>query len=221
VADLKKERPGIHLSPMFERGFLTVGKVFGAPLRVHWSAPLGLLITGFFVWPIALGTGLVILLHELGHAVVARRMGVRVVRIDVLPFGGRCLWSGNPRPMERAAIAWGGVLAQLLLLLVTAGLVKQLGFPQAGILDGLCMAFTLINGLLLFTNLIPVEPLDGAEAWPLLRMAWRNARRARLQPRRSVAARVPHVTARALDRAEVPPELAKAMREALEQARRG
>jgi Zn-dependent protease len=205
---------------MFDRGFVTVARAFGAPIRIHWTTPLGLLLTGFFVWPIALGTGILIILHELGHAVVASRMGVRVLRLDVLPWGGQCAWVGNPRPIERAMIAWGGVLAQLLVLVLTIGALRHFGMPGAGVLDGLAVAFTLINGMLIFTNLVPVEPLDGAEAWPLLKMAWRNWQRARLADLRIEATRINRLKDRALAPAEIPPQIQVAMRKALEEARR-
>jgi Zn-dependent protease len=198
---------------MFDSGFFTVARVFRAPIRMHWSTPLGLLLGSFFQWPIALGTGLVIVLHELGHALMVKRAGARVVRIDVLPFGGRCLWKGQLGPTRRAAIAWGGVLAQLLLLLVTVALLAVLGFPHAGLLDDLAISFTLINGLFIFTNLLPVEPLDGAEAWPLLALAWRKSRR------RAEATRINLLKDRALEGAEVPEELVTAMLAVLAEAK--
>lgn len=198
---------------MFESGFFTVARVFRAPIRIHWSTPLGLALGSFFQWRIAIATALLIVLHELGHAAMVVRARARVVRIDVLPFGGRCLWRGNLGPTRRAAVAWGGVLAQLALLLVTVALLAAFGFPRAGLLDDLAVTFTLINGLYIFTNLLPVEPLDGAEAWPLLGLAWRKSRR------RSEATRINLQKDRALDDAEIPDELKAAMLVALDEAR--
>ena len=44
---------------MFNTGYFTALRVFGAPLRIHWSTPLGLLLTCAFQWRLALGTGIV------------------------------------------------------------------------------------------------------------------------------------------------------------------
>lgn len=152
---------------MFTHGFLTIAKLWGIELRLHWSTPLGLLLSGAF-WPeLALGIALLIVLHELGHAFVAVRCGARVERIDILPFGGLCHFSGHLSPLAKSAVAWGGIWAQLLLLIGTVVVINIFGTPHEGVLDALAVAFTVINGMLIFTNLVPVEPLDGHEAWKL------------------------------------------------------
>lgn len=163
---------------MLRTGFLTIARPFGIELRLHWSTPLGLLVFGGF-WPnLALGLGLLIGVHELGHAFVAKRFGAQVQQIDILPFGGVCRYAGNLSPLQKAAVAWGGVWAQGLVFAATVAAISVFGMPKAGLLDGLAMAFTVVNAMLIFTNLLPVEPLDGAEAWPLFKLLakryWRS-----------------------------------------------
>lgn len=84
-------------------GYFTLGRVRGAPVRFHWSAPLGAFaFTGFQLSP-ALWAGwlLLVVIHELGHAALVRRFGHQVVAVRVHAFGGDCSGSntsGSGRP---------------------------------------------------------------------------------------------------------------------------
>lgn len=171
---------------MFERGFLTLARFRGAPVRVHWSTPLGALVfTRFMFLPGAwLGFFLIVLLHELGHAVLVRAARMQVVSIDVLAFGGVCRWYGVPSPRWRAIIAWGGVAAQAILLVLTA--IALLVLPPVGVpfVAQLLDTFLWTNAFIIAINLLPIPPLDGAEAWPLLGML----RERRPKPRAPVPA---------------------------------
>ena len=66
---------------------------------------------------------LLILIHEMGHAVLVRRVGLHAVSIDVHGFGGQCRYAGYPDPLQRSIVAWGGVLAQALLGAITLAVV--------------------------------------------------------------------------------------------------
>lgn len=151
-----------------------LGKIAGVPVRLHWSALLGaLFFSGFRLAPGAwLGFFIVILIHELGHALVVRKTGQRVLGVEIHAFGGHCEWAGNPTPIGRAAIAWGGVWAQLGLFLVALPLALVLGDSLGTFGAELFRALTISNLILAAINLVPIKPLDGAEAWklvPLLR----------------------------------------------------
>src|SRR4051812_22189782 len=104
----------------FQSGHLTLGRLGGAPLRIHWSTPIGaFVLTGLSYVPGAwLGFVLLVLVHERGHAMLVRLFGGRVVSIDIHGVGGECRWQGHVSDRKRAAIAWGGVLAQAFLLLI-------------------------------------------------------------------------------------------------------
>ncbi|MFK7989705.1 MAG: hypothetical protein AB8I08_27045 [Sandaracinaceae bacterium] len=155
-----------------ERGYITLFRLRGVPLRAHWSVPLGVLVfSGMRFAPgIWLGMLSLILLHELGHAALVSRAGLVNLGIDVTGFGGRCRWAGNPTPRERAAIAWGGVLAQLGVLAVAAPFWWLWG-DSRGFLGDLLYALTSLNLFLIALNLVPFPPLDGAEAWPWFKLA--------------------------------------------------
>jgi Zn-dependent protease len=164
-------------------GYLTLGAWRGAPIRLHWTLPLGALLFGGFHYVPGFWVGffLVVFIHEMGHAVLVRRYRGAVVSIDIHGLGGVCRWQGAPSAIERAKIAWGGVLAQLVSYGLAIGALAVFGQPQTAFTFQLASAFLIANLWLIVINLIPVPPLDGAEAWPLLGLwfrRWRSARHA-------------------------------------------
>ena len=98
------------IKPRFAEGWLQIGYLRNAPVRLHWSAPLGALFFGGFriapgYW---LGFLLVILIHELGHAFVVRKARQTVLSVDVHGLGGVCQWVGNASPTRClcSALRW-------------------------------------------------------------------------------------------------------------------
>ena len=197
---------------MFETGFLQIARIRGAPVRIHWSVALGaLFFTGLRFEPAAwLAFLALVLIHELGHAAIVLRCGLRVVGIDVLAFGGVCRWSGDSTPLQRAVIAWGGVLAQLVLLAATWGIVLATGAPTSRFGMELVSVFTETNLWLAMVNLFSsIPPLDGATAATLpapgrhaARVPPHGARPARPPQARGHRA-TPHRPARAADEARL------------------
>lgn len=122
-----------------------------------------------------------ILLHELGHAVVARREGIDVSGIDLFFFGGVMKMSQDTRsPGQEFRVAVAGPLVTLLLVIVGGALVAALmgtGAVRFGISGDTALELWLtflvaMNTLLLVFNLVPAFPLDGgriarAAAWKL------------------------------------------------------
>lgn len=155
-------------------GYLVVGHVRGVPIRVHWSMPLGALVLGGMSPAFWLAFFVIVLLHEGGHALLVRHYRHRVVSVDVTGLGGLCRWQGRATARERAVIAWGGVAAQAALLLVTGALVLVFGYPASGPLHTLASAFIRTNAFIILLNLVPIPPLDGAEAWTLVTRPWRD-----------------------------------------------
>lgn len=153
---------------LFERGYLRLFAIKNIPVRAHWSVPLVcLLFSGFRVEPgMWLGVLVVILIHELGHAFIVHRSGLTNLGIDLTGFGGLCRWTGQPTTIQRAAVAWGGVLAQFALLAIVLVVLFFTGAPENLYLRQLVEAFTRANLFIAVLNLIPIRPLDGAEAWP-------------------------------------------------------
>ena len=162
----------------FANGYLVLGRWRGAPVRAHWSVPIGAFVFGQFqfVPGFWLGFFLLILIHEMGHAIVVHRQRCRVISIDVHGVGGLCQWTGAATAIGRARIAWGGVQAQFALLLLTIAALQIFGRPTPFVAQ-LVSAFTTTNLILILINLIPAPSLDGGEAWKLPGLLWRRRRR--------------------------------------------
>jgi hypothetical protein len=197
---------------MFDTGYYTLGRVRGAPINIHWSAPLGAIaFTGFSLSPgLWVGFFLLVILHELGHAALVWRFGYRVVAVRVHAFGGDCQWAGDPTRAEVSVVAWGGVLAEAALWVVATALVMVLGLPESPVLWALAVTFTSVNARMILFNLIPIPPLDGYHAWQLFPMLWeaRKEQRAYQRERRERQEARRREVARQKARNEVDKEMA-------------
>lgn len=162
---------------MIENGYLTVGQLRGVPIRFHWSTALGALFFGGFAFRPAFWLAFVILVlvHELGHAWIVQRLGHSALSIEVTGFGGLCRWDGRrSTELHRTLIAWGGVAAQALLL-AAAYLYMAATAPVTNIHESqILSAFTRTNLWLIGLNLLPIPPLDGAQAWQILKFIRRR-----------------------------------------------
>ncbi|MEM1034680.1 MAG: site-2 protease family protein, partial [Myxococcota bacterium] len=156
----------------------------GAALRLHWTVPLGAwALGGFGVSPwFWLGYVVVVASHEFGHAVLAWRGGHRVVSVDITGFGGACRYElADDRQADRGNIAWGGVLAQgLVASIALLWMLPELPLEHPAALQ-LWRSLVTVNLALAVFNLLPVAPLDGAEAWPWLADQIRGARKLAFQ----------------------------------------
>ncbi|MGW7444055.1 M50 family metallopeptidase [Kitasatospora sp. NPDC054795] len=180
------------------RGSAPLGRIFGVPLRIHWSAPVLLLFLGVGlagqILPASVpgrsGTsyglaGLVgallltlsLLLHETAHAVAARRAGIRVDDMTVFALGGVTRMGRPPSPRRQFAVAGIGPLTSLVLggLFIAAGLGTEHALHWAMPAAVLLWA-GWANLLLGVFNLLPAAPLDGGR---LLQAAvwWRRGDR--------------------------------------------
>lgn len=175
----------------FDRGSLVVGRIRGIPIRLHWSIPVMMIFFSRFRFePVFWLTMLfVILVHELGHAYQVRRFGLKVTEVELHGIGGHCAWSGRATPIQRAWIASGGVIAQLLLFAVSAAV---LGFEtRYGTMWGVHEGLIWTNLYMAAFNLIPYPPMDGVEAWKLPRLLMKRRERAQ-QAQHAQVQRVAH-----------------------------
>jgi len=185
---------------MIQQG-VPLGKVFGIPIRLDYSwflilALLAWLLGGSYFpaefegWPPALYwvMGVVtavaffasLLLHELGHSVVALRYKVPVRNITLFVFGGVAEIAGEP-PSAKAEfrIAISGPVVSLALALLCYALQPLLeALPP---LLGMARYLGYMNLAVALFNLIPGYPLDGGRVLRAALWAYtRNLRRATL-----------------------------------------
>lgn len=116
-----------------------------------------------------------LIVHELGHALVARRQGIEVRRIDLFMFGGLTQMSRDTSsPGEELKVAAAGPAATLCFALACLALDMAIVGPQRLVhaveLDRtvritpvlLSLSWLLVwNVMLLAFNLVPAFPLDG------------------------------------------------------------
>jgi Zn-dependent protease/CBS domain-containing protein len=172
-------------------------KVAGIPVAVHWSFLLLLLWIAVSAWRAGGGlTGILlsvaftvaificIALHELGHALAARRFDIVTSDITLYPIGGIAHLSRIPEaPAQELAVAVAGPLVNLVLgavfhigawLTTDANLLAN--FATEGLKPSTFIVFlATANFSLAVFNLIPAFPMDGGRVLRAL-LAFRMSR---------------------------------------------
>jgi hypothetical protein len=150
---------------MLDRGYLRVVRLRGAELRVHWSVLAAVALAGRLRFEPVIWGGLLALIiwHQLGHALAVAVAGGTLLGLDTTGVGGSCRWRGAGSMLERAWVAWGGMLMQAVLLALALAFSDFLAASPAG--SQLRFCFVELNLGLMAINLLPVPPLDGALAW--------------------------------------------------------
>lgn len=171
-------------------GSIQIARLRGIPVGLHWTLLLflpylAIKLAGalgvqsvLWGWVAALSLFVSVLLHELGHAVVARGRGYPVRNIILTPIGGVAFLAKAPRrARDEMAIAIAGPVVSLLLsVLCWLGALPLL---RAGFLDAGATVSLLgnINMTLVIFNLIPCFPMDGGRMY----RAWRTSKVGRLR----------------------------------------
>jgi Zn-dependent protease/CBS domain-containing protein len=158
------------------RRTMTVGSIAGIHIRFHWSWLVVLvLIVGMLsqvytsyanrpvAWVMAVSAVLLlcasVVLHELGHALVARRYRLPVIGITLFALGGVTeIADDRPEPVRELLIAVTGPAISLILALI-CGLVWWGGSTHPSGVVALHLALT--NSMMAIFNLLPGYPLDG------------------------------------------------------------
>ncbi|NLY78694.1 MAG: peptidase [Lysinibacillus sp.] len=93
-----------------------------------------------------------LLIHELGHIIIAWLLGVKVERCVIMPYGGEIeiAHGYSISPHKQLLISIGGPVSTLCCIFIAAFFDPLLAKP-----------FIKIQMVLLFVNLIPIWPLDG------------------------------------------------------------
>jgi Zn-dependent protease len=155
-------------------GSIKIGSILGITLRLHvlllvmFAGLVFLLHEPPLVLALLFGC---VLLHELGHSLVALAFGIRVIDITLWPLGGMARMSQIPESTRiEGLIAIAGPAVNFLLALLGFGAWMLWGGPQREDLFGGFIAVNLLMGLF---NLLPAFPMDGGR---LLRafLGWRG-----------------------------------------------
>lgn len=186
------------------RDSLRLGRIFGVRVGIHWSLLVlvalvasglaenrfsieapghsdGAYVTAGILTALGLLAG--VFLHELAHALVARRQGMTVDGITLSWMGGITRMDGESRrPSTELMVAGVGPLTSAALGGALA--LIRLGVPTTGMgaLDGAALGWLAwINVVLAAFNLLPAAPLDGgrvlhALVWAAGKDRWRATR---------------------------------------------
>ena len=142
-------------------------KFKGIWLTLVSTGVTALLYAQLFGWAFGVGIVLLILIHESGHVVVARIMGIPVTLPVLIPFLGAFVsMKQQPRSVaQESLMAIGGPV----LGSIAAGLcyAASLAMPQSST-GQLFRALAYFGFLINLFNLVPVTPLDGGRVLSLL-----------------------------------------------------
>lgn len=174
-------------------GSFSVARIFGITIEIHlsWLAILALLAwtlsdavfpdryegwSTAAYWAVGCTAAVLlfvtVLIHELAHAVVAKRRGLDVPRITLFIFGGVSHMSRQPKsPGEEFAIAAAGPLTSLVIAIVSLGLALATeGSSEKA--SGIFYYLGTVNVMLAIFNILPGFPLDGGRV--LRSIAWKR-----------------------------------------------
>jgi Zn-dependent protease/predicted transcriptional regulator len=180
------------------RGSLSIGKVFGISIRLHYS---WLVIFALVTWAMAasyfpsmypswslsmkIGAGLVtsllffgsVLAHELMHSIVALHEGIHIRSITLFILGGVSQMVGEPKtPQDEFRMAIAGPLTSFILGGIFLGIfiaLRNMTSTTAQFMIAISYWLGYINIALGVFNLIPGFPLDGGRVFRSL-LWWRS-----------------------------------------------
>lgn len=169
---------------------LRLGKFFGIDVFVHWT--FWILIVWIFLMHARSANGLseglwgvlfilalfgCVVLHEFGHALTAKRFGVKTRDITLYPIGGIASFESMPeQPAHELLISLAGpmvnivIAAGLWIYLRASGQMPDVSSMNDGQLTNLPFLFSIMmaNSILAVFNLIPAFPMDGGRVFRAL-----------------------------------------------------
>jgi Zn-dependent protease len=159
-----------------------IARIAGIDIRIHLTF---LAVLAWIAWVSYSSTGTlkgaldgvllilvvfaIVVLHELGHALMARRFGIKTRDITLLPIGGVASLERMPdEPRQELLVALAGPAVNFVLAGVFAGVGLALGeslVPSEGIEQvSFVVQLVWINLTIGLFNLLPAFPMDGGRA---------------------------------------------------------
>lgn len=164
--------------PAAERWAWKIGRIFGIDVYIH--ATFVLLLGWVAFSHISGGAGAIyrglalvvavftiVVMHELGHALVAKRFGIRTRDITLLPIGGVSRLERIPeKPIEELLVTAAGPAVNVVLALLLWATLAFTGVSASptgiGVVGGAFLTKLMwINVSLAVFNLLPAFPMDG------------------------------------------------------------
>lgn len=189
------------------KGLFKIGTIAGIGIFIHWTFTLLIAFIIFInykngqnsvqiAWSVLflLCIFITVLLHELGHALTAKRYNIKTKDITLLPIGGIARLERLPEnPLEELVVAIAGPFVNFMLAFITQFFItipqdseELLVLLSSGInANNFFLNFYIVNLTLAVFNLIPAFPMDGGRVLRAL-LAFRMNRNTATQ----IAARI-------------------------------
>jgi Zn-dependent protease len=165
-------------APAAGRWVWKIGRIFGIDLYIHATFVLLLGWVAFShvaggvgaIWrglALVIAIFAIVVMHELGHALVARRFGIGTRDITLLPIGGVSHLERIPeKPIEELLVSAAGPAVNVVLALVLWAVLAITGVSSSptglGVVGGALLTKLLwVNVSLALFNLLPAFPMDG------------------------------------------------------------
>ena len=152
-----------------------------APVLLHWSFLFGCIFVAILfkakigeIFHVCSAYAVLILLHEMGHAVAAHIFSLKVTSIELSGIGGICRAEIPKSRLAALVYASAGIIAQLFLLVLVGTYINNNGWPTTVVGSSFAFVFTAVNILLVIINLIPNKTrrkaygTDGYLIWKLI-----------------------------------------------------
>jgi len=160
-----------------EQNYWPLGTWGRIPVAMHWTVLFVLVWFYFIFWSvpvtlIAFAAYFALLVaHEFGHVFALRRRKIPVESISLYALHGRTSY-GYASPGYSIVVAWAGVAAQLVILVIALALRSTLDlhdYPLASMaVSTILSVFTFGAMFLMAVALLPIGPFDGGAAWAVI-----------------------------------------------------